>query len=292
MTTPGRRLADTGDATAAAGAPAPAAGAPVRAAARPGARLTADGIAKHYGGLAAVDGVSLVASPGEVTALIGPNGAGKTTLFQCLTGTEQADAGRVRLGDTDLTGLSSDQRARRGLARTFQRLAVFGGMTVLDNLLVAAEQSTAWESGRRPSLLRDVLRLRHADGGAALARAEQVLERTGLASQRDRFVSELPAGTQRQVELARALCSAPRALLLDEPAGGLDDAETGRLQELLLALAAEGLTVLLVEHDVRLVLAVSSTIYVLATGRLIATGPPAQIAADEAVRAAYLGPAT
>ncbi len=246
--------------------------------------LVAHGIVKTYGGLAAVDGVSLVVPPGEVTALIGPNGAGKTTMFQCLTGIEQADGGTVRLGSVDLTGLPADARARRGLGRTFQRLAVFTGMTVLDNLMVAAERSYS-------SLLRDLVRVRHSDDRTARRRAEIALEVTGLTADRDRFAAELPAGTLRRVEVARALCAKPRVLLLDEPAGGLDDAETDQLRDLLQVLTDAGLGVLLVEHDVELVLAVSASVNVLQTGRLIASGLPAQVAVDPLVREAYLGPA-
>lgn len=246
--------------------------------------LAATGLVRRYGGLTALDQVSLEVPAGQVTALIGPNGAGKTTVFQCLTGAERADAGRVLLAGRDVTRLRPEQRARAGLARTFQRLAVFGQMSVLDNLLVAAER------GPRTGLLADLLRIRQRDDPAAVQLAEQVLELVGLTAERHLLAASLPAGTQRRVELARALCTRPKVLLLDEPASGLDEAETDALQAVLGQVARTGVGVLLVEHDVQLVLETSAYVYVLAAGRLVGQGPPQQVRNDPAVLAAYLGP--
>jgi branched-chain amino acid transport system ATP-binding protein len=243
--------------------------------------LAAEGVVRRYGGVAAVDGVDLSAAAGEVTALIGPNGAGKTTLFACLAGTEPVDGGRVLLQDQDVTGLRPEARARRGLGRTFQRLAVFETLTVSDNLLVGAES-------RRPgSLLAGLVGLSARDGGDR-GRVEQVLRLLDLWEIRDVPAGRLSTGGQRLVELGRALCRDPQVLLLDEPASGLDTEETQRLQGVLRGLAADGIAVLLVEHDMGLVLGAADTVYAMAAGRLLASGTPDEVRADPAVRAAYL----
>ncbi|MDX6198557.1 MAG: branched-chain amino acid transport system ATP-binding protein [Actinomycetota bacterium] len=243
--------------------------------------LVAEGLVRRYGGVAAVDGVDLTAMAGEVTAVIGPNGAGKTTLFGCLSGTESVDAGHVLLADHDVTALRPEARARLGLGRTFQRLAVFDTLTVADNLLVGAES-------RRPgSLLAGLIGLPARDTDNR-ARVEQVLGLLDLEEVRDEPAGRLSTGAQRLVELGRALCRDPKVLLLDEPASGLDTAETLRLQGVLRGLAADGIAVLLVEHDMGLVLAVADVVYAMASGRVLAVGTPDQVRIDPAVRAAYL----
>jgi branched-chain amino acid transport system ATP-binding protein len=253
------------------------------------ARLEGVGISRRYGGLTAVDDVSVLVDGGEVAALIGPNGAGKTTLFQCLTGVERPDAGQVRLDGRDITRMSPDGRARLGIGRTFQRLAVFATMTVADNLGVGAEhRSQAGTAVRVGLLLLGILGFPIVDEQRHQRRVDEVIELLGLQDVRDVPAGALPTGTLRLVELGRALCHDPRILLLDEPASGLDSTETHRLQEVIRSVAAEGVGVLLVEHDVDLVFDVADRVYAMAEGRLLATGSPDEVRAHPAVQEAYL----
>ena len=247
------------------------------------ALLSARGVTKQFGGLLAVDHVTLDVPGGRVTALIGPNGAGKTTFFNCLTGMIEPDEGSVSLGDDDVTSWDVPRRALAGLGRTFQRLEVFVAMTVADNLRVAAEARTArgW--------LRDILGAADPAAGNVDELVARSLEALGLQDLANVRAGELSTGTLRRLEVARALCTEPRVLLLDEPASGLDHAETDELGSLLRRLADDGLAVLLIEHDMRLVMEASSHVVVLDRGRVIAEGSPEQITTDEVVRAAYLG---
>ena len=231
------------------------------------AALDCSGVTVSFGGHLALDGVDVTAEDGAVTGLIGPNGAGKTTLFNVVCGLLTPSRGVVSLGGRELNRLPPYKRARLGLPRTFQRLELFGLLTVRENVLVAAD----------------------VRGTMGAAEVEAVIERVGLAGRIDDRVDELPTGQARLVEIARALATRPRVLLLDEPASGLDERETDELGRLLRDLAAEGMAVLLVEHDVRLVMDVCDLIHVLDFGRIIAVGDDATVRSDEAVLAAYLG---
>jgi branched-chain amino acid transport system ATP-binding protein len=235
--------------------------------------LQVDGVSVRFGGVQALDDMTLGVPSGTVTGLIGPNGAGKTTLFNVVNGLQRPNAGRVRLADRDITRLSTAQRARRGLARTFQRLEVFGSMSARENIQVAAELHRRWTSGA-------------PDPRAATT---AILEQLGLSPVASVQADRLPTGMARLVELGRALATEPKVLLLDEPGSGLNTTETTALGDVLLALAATGIGVLLVEHDMELAMRVSDELYVLEFGRIIATGAPAAIQADPAVRLAYLG---
>jgi len=239
------------------------------------ALLQVENVSVRFGGLTAVDGATFSVDAGGVSGLIGPNGAGKTTLFNVITGLQPPTDGRVVLDGTDITRRRPHRRARLGLARTFQRLEVFGSLSARENVLVALEMRRRW----------------NRTGGDLVAEADALLDRVGIAAVADRRVELLPTGTARLVEVARALATGPKLLLLDEPSSGLDEAETDALGRLLRELAASGLGVLLVEHDMPLVMETCSHIAVLDFGRIIAGGAPSAIRDDPAVQRAYLGDA-
>ncbi|MFE2217598.1 ATP-binding cassette domain-containing protein [Streptomyces canus] len=230
--------------------------APPRPPAEGRAVLTTRHLQARYDGFTALDGVDLTVPPGRITAIIGPNGAGKTTLFHCLAGTVRPSQGQVRYGNRDITRLPAHARTRLGIARTFQQLAVFPTLTVAENVRVGAEQ------GRTPD-------------PAAVDRALRLFALDGPL--RDAPAADLPTGTLRRVELARALAGTPSVLLLDEPAAGLDTAEVTALARILRALAADGTALLVVEHDLDLVADLADVVHVMTAGRFIASGPPAHV---------------
>jgi branched-chain amino acid transport system ATP-binding protein len=247
--------------------------------------LEAAGLTRRFGGVVAVDGVSLRVGDGELCGVIGPNGAGKSTLFHLVAGHLRPNAGRVLLGGRDVTGLAPDRRARLGIAIAFQTVRLFRGMTVLENVMVGAHAATRhgfWEAFLR-------LPRHRREEREILERAERALDRVGLSDAAGRPAESLPAGQQRAVQVARALCGAPRLLLLDEPASGLRAEERQRLAALLRDLRGEGLSMLLIEHDVAFVTALAGRVTVMDRGRAIAEGPPERIREDPAVIAAYLG---
>lgn len=236
-------------------------------------RLEVAGVEIRFGGVAALRGVDLTVDGGAVTGLIGPNGAGKTTLFNVVTGLAKPQTGRVLLDGKAIEQLPPHRRARLGIARTFQRLEVFGSLTVRENILVAAEIKRRWSRDR--SNPRQV--------------TEEVLDEVGLRHIAGERCDTLPTGMARLVEVGRSLATRPAVLLLDEPSSGLDEHETDDLGELLRRVAAKGVGVLLVEHDVELVMSLCSLVHVLDFGRILAVGTPADIQSNPDVRAAYLG---
>jgi branched-chain amino acid transport system ATP-binding protein len=231
----------------------------------------------RFGGVTAVRDATLGAASGQVTGLIGPNGAGKTTLFNVITGLQAPTSGMVRLAGEDITDRATHERARRGIARTFQRLEAFGSLSVWENVLVAAEIHRQHGLRRR----------RHSETPPQVT--ERLIRRVGLDGYAGRQADTVPTGVARLLELARALALDPRLLLLDEPSSGLSTAETQSFGDLLGELADEGKAVLIVEHDMDLIMRVCDRIHVLNFGEVIASGTPPQIRADEDVQRAYLG---
>ncbi|HYB43416.1 MAG TPA: branched-chain amino acid ABC transporter ATP-binding protein/permease, partial [Candidatus Methylomirabilis sp.] len=243
------------------------------------ADLIAEDLARAFGGVRAVSGVGFAARRGVITSVIGPNGAGKTTLINLVSGVTRADAGRVRLGERDLSGLPAHAVARMGVARTYQTSQLFAGMSVLDNVLIGLQRG--W--------LGSPVAPRRAPGSPDIATAASLLDFVGYSGRLEAPAAGLAHVDRRLVEIARALATRPAALLLDEPAAGLGAADTRRLGALLRAVAGCGVAVLLVEHDMELVMDVSAHVVVLDAGVVIAEGSPAAVQADPSVRAAYLG---
>jgi branched-chain amino acid transport system ATP-binding protein len=237
------------------------------------ALLSTEDVVVRFGGLRALSDADIDVDASAVTGLIGPNGAGKTTCFNVITGLQEPSSGRVIFDGLDITAKTPHLRARLGIARTFQKLEAFSSLSARENVLVAAEQRRAWDRSR-------------FNPGAV---ADDLLDRVGISDLADFMVGTLPTGSARLVELARALATKPRLLLLDEPSSGLNDEETEAMASLLRDLVADGLTVLLVEHDMSLVMGTCESIYVLDFGVVIATGTPSEIQGNPMVRDAYLG---
>jgi branched-chain amino acid transport system ATP-binding protein len=232
--------------------------------------LAVERVSRRFGGLLAVDDASLSAPAARITALIGPNGAGKTTLFAVISGFLKPSAGRVRYDGEDVTREPPHRLARRGIARTFQIVQPFAGLSVRDNILVGAH-------------------LRHRSRQAALALAEQVGRDVGLGDRLDRSAHTLTVAGRKRLELARALATEPRLLLLDEVLAGLNPSEIRDIVPVIRALAARGIAVVMIEHVMQAVMSLAQHVFVLAEGRIIAEGSPARVVADPAVVEAYLG---
>ena len=247
-----------------------------------------EGLSRRFGGVYAVQEVSLRVAPGELRGVIGPNGAGKSTLFHLIAGHLQPSAGRVSLGDEAIDALRPDQRAQRGVAIVYQGDRIFRRMSVRENVMVGAHCNA------RHGFLEAALRLPRCrrEERELRAEADAVLDQVGLSTLADQPAESLPLGQQRTMQLARALVARPRLLLLDEPAAGLRATERVQLARLIREARARGLTVLLVEHDVALVMSLSDRITVLDLGRVIAEGEPSAIRRDPKVLAAYLGQGT
>ena len=239
-------------------------------------------LSRHFGGVRAVDGLDLVVQEGQIFGLIGPNGSGKSTTVNVITGLFPPTSGSVLFRGQDLATLPTHRRLRAGIARTFQNIRLFGQLSVWQNLWVA--QNSAEDQARQGFFARWL-------GGQRGVRDEigQLLEFSGLAQKRDELAANLAFGEQRRLELARAMAAKPRLLLLDEPAAGMNSEEIGQLRDRILKLRERGVTILLVEHVMELVMGVTDRIAVLNFGQKIAEGAPAEIQAHPAVRKAYLG---
>ncbi len=249
--------------------------------------LSVRGLAVQFGGVAALAGVSFDVRPGSITSLIGPNGAGKTTAFNAITGYLRPARGEIRYGEASLVGRKPSQIARLGVVRTFQKTSVFPALTVLDNVLTGLHlqgRSGVWSVlAGRPQVRREEAALR--------ARADEIVHFVGLGHRACEVASALPYGEQRLVEVAVALAAGPSLLLLDEPAAGMTGTEKETVAALIRKVRDRGVTVLLVEHDMRVVMGLSDTVIVLNYGAVIAEGPPAAVQSHPDVVRAYLGAA-
>lgn len=247
--------------------------------------LSIEGLGISFGGLKAVNDVSFTVKPGEIVSVIGPNGAGKTTLFNMISGVYQPGSGKVMLNGEDVTAMSPHLLARRGMCRTFQNLQVFQSMTVLENVVSGYHLQ---ESGH---VLSDLLNLPSSRrrAKAAEAGARELLKRVGLERAAEREAGSLSYGSLKRLEIARAMALKPKVLLLDEPAAGCNAVETEEIDHLIAEIAASGVAILLVEHDMKMVMRISNHIVVLDHGEKIAEGDPASVSRNPAVIAAYLG---
>jgi len=249
------------------------------------ALLQATAISKHFGGLAALSDVSLTINRGEIYGLIGPNGAGKTTLFNVLTGLYSPDSGDIRFDGSDILGKQPYQIAAAGIARTFQNIRLFANMSALENVMVGRHVRS--HAGVLGAMLHDSAT--RAEEAAIRQRAKELLAYVGIEKHAHMLAKNLSYGDQRRLEIARALATDPKLLALDEPAAGMNATETAALKKLLTVLRDDGVTLLLIEHDVKLVMGLCDRVAVLDYGKKIAEGTPQVVQRDAAVIAAYLG---
>jgi branched-chain amino acid transport system ATP-binding protein len=247
--------------------------------------LRVEGLSKEFGGVHAIIDLSFAVEAGSVQAIIGPNGAGKTTVFNLVTGLYRPSAGRIFFDEADVTAQPPHRLARAGIARTFQNLQIFLNMTALENVMVGRHLHI--DRRLLPSLLRLPAITRSDE--AAREHARELMRAVGLERWLDADAESLPYGALRRLEIARALAAEPRLLLLDEPAAGLNAMETEEIRDLIRRIAATGVTIVLVEHDMRLVMGVSQRILVLDQGRFLAEGTPEEVRQDPGVVVAYLG---
>jgi branched-chain amino acid transport system ATP-binding protein len=236
-----------------------------------------------FGGVTALEGVNFAVDEGEIFALIGPNGAGKTTLFNIVSGIYRADSGSIALAGEDVTRLEPNQLAEKGLSRTFQNLQIFPQMSAVENVMVGRHLKES------RSFLRHLLGFSAEDNRASRDHAHRALEAVGLADTAETRAGNLSYGAAKRLEIARALATEPRILLLDEPAAGCNPVETAEIEAIIRRQTRDGITVVLVEHDMRLVMNISDRIHVLANGRTLAEGTAAEVRTNPAVIEAYLG---
>ncbi len=242
-------------------------------------------VRKTFGGLVAVNDVDLDVQQGTIHAVIGPNGAGKTTLFNCITGLRRADAGEILFEGENITDLPTHRIAAKGIGRTFQNIRLFPYLSVLDNVKVGTHllnPTTLWDTALKSSRFRKLEK-------EVEDLCMELLHQTGLSEKKDQYARNLPYGEQRKLEIARALASKPKLLLLDEPAAGMNPAETAELDDFIRSLKAKGITILLIEHDMKLVMSIADTISVIDYGVKIAEGSASEIQSNERVIEAYLG---